>query len=51
MASIEARILAFLAAATLLAGAAAQTPIQEGYVPVGDGVELYYLKLGEGPPT
>ncbi len=35
--------------AALLGGAAAQG-IEEGYVPVGDGLSLYYQKHGDGPP-
>lgn len=44
------RTFAWLAALLLAACAAAQAPIEEGYVPVGDGVELYYRKYGAGAP-
>ncbi len=43
-----AALMAVLVAA-LLGGAAAQG-IEEGYIPVGDGVALYYQKHGDGPP-
>lgn len=47
------RRLSMLVAALLIAFAAAQTdrtPIEEGYIPIGDGAALYYQKHGEGPP-
>ncbi len=41
--------LAAVLVAAALGGAAAQG-IEEGYVPVGDGLALYYQKHGDGPP-
>lgn len=41
-------LMAVLVAASL--GGAAAQGIEEGYVPVGDGVALYYQKHGDGPP-
>lgn len=50
MERVRPRTFAWLAALTLAACAAAQAPIEEGYVPVGDGVELYFRKYGAGAP-
>lgn len=35
---------------TCIAAAMAQTTVEEGYIPVADGVELYYVKYGAGIP-